>query len=798
MNHNIRFIHVVLCGLVLFLLFAPAIASAETDTITQCIDYYVKLGKTPEDANRICTANLTPTAVQTTVKPTQTPIQYLPDLIVKEIYCAPGNKLAFNVENRLDPIPSGWMAVADVYINGVKKGSIDLGRPTGGDLTIGGAHYLTSFDISGTAEVKIVADPTNSIKETDETNNVNSAKVACQAETSATSAVTTDPVSDCIAKQQKLSGMSYDEAKKYCTTPSVAPLDPIESCARKYMEVFGITFEEAKKRCLAESTQTTQPVGGGCIEKYMQVFGVTYDEASKLCAAGQTSANVNAVINRCGELEKKLNTLMERLRIAQGQDAENIIKDILALKTELRTCQPQALEAAKIVTPGIKSPCDELPMIRDSLDQFERKIMVIKEAISKGEMTETDLAPYTKEYNYLMERLEKMTFACQQGKPPEEEAPCVRLSRLELIYRQINDGIAGANDDKMVAAMKDKLAMLAKEIEAQKQRCRGEKLDTGKVESLYDLENAYRAKQKAIVEGASDKDMQGDLAKVEDEKKKLLEEFAQRTSELDARRNTIINKLHIKDGKIILDDLNTKARKVKLDWKDREIEIESLDGGNSITDGSTTAQGDVPLEYSDGALISTNSGKEIKMMPGALMRNIEGKDYVKIDDDITWLPITIVFSATQLSPQPDPPGITLPAGTKGEKIGAGHYKFLLPDGQVVEIKNFDIKTKTGDVSIFAKDGTAKASGMKGTLTGSKKPKKSPAAISPSGLKELILNDDGTKPEYLAKVEKNGKILWLIPATISMEYRISAETGDVTGTSAPWWSMIALIDPEPPT
>jgi len=763
MNHNIKFIHVVLCGLVLFLLLAPAIASAETDTITQCIDYYVKLGKTPEDAKRICTANVTPTAVQTTPKPTQTSIQYLPDLVVQEIYCAPGNKLAFNLANMLTPIPSGWIAVADVYFDGVKMGSIDLGRPTGGDITVGSANYLTAFDISTSAEVKIVVDPANSVKETDEGNNAKVAKVSCQA-TGETPTITTtiDPLFECIAKQQQVRGMTYDEAKKYCTTPAEI-LTSIDSCAKKYMEIFGIT----------------------------------YNEASKLCAAGQTTANVNAVINRCGELEKKLNTLTERLRIAQGQDTESIMKEILALKNELRTCQAQAPQATNIATPGIKNPCDEIPMIWDSLNQFERKIMVIKEAISKGEMTEADLAPYTKEYNYLRERLEKMTFACQQGKPTEEESPCARLSRLEIIYRQINDGIAGANDDIIAAELKNKLAILAKEIETQKQRCRSEKLDSGKVDSLYDLENAYRAKQKAIVEGASDKDMQGELAKVEDEKKKLLEEFAQRTSELDARRNTIIRKMQIKDGNIILDDLKMNARKVKIDWKDMDIEIESLNGGNSITDGSTTAQGDVPLEYSGGALISTNSGKEIKMMPGALIRDIEGTDYVKIDDEITWLPITIVFSATQLSPQPDPPGITLPEGTKGEKIGAGQYKFLLPDGQVVEIMNFDRKTKTGEVSIFGKGGTATASGMTGTITGAPKPKKSEAAISPSGLKELILKDDGTKPEYFAKVDKNGKILWLIPTTISMEYRISAETGDVAGTSAPWWSWIAVIDPEPP-
>jgi len=786
----------MLCGLVSFFFLVPAIASAETDPLTLCINNYVLLGKTVDEAKNLCSANANPTSVQTA----QPSTQQLPDLYVKGINCgASGNKLEFTVVNSLAPIPSGWMAVADVYMNGIKKGSIDLGRPTGGDLTVGGANYLTTFDITTSAEVKIVVDPTNSIKETDEGNNAKVAKITCQAVAdTATTTTTVDPLVGCIAKQQQVRGMSYDEAKKYCTTPAETPLSSIESCAKKYMDVFGITYEEAKKRCQVESTQTAQPAVMGCVEKYMQVFGVTSDEAKKLCTAGQTPADVTAVINRCGELETRLNILIEKLRIAQGQDAESIMKDILAIKTELRSCQVQTPQATKVVTPGIKNPCDELAMISDSIAQIERKIIVIKEAISRGEMSETDLAPYKKESDYLREQLEKMSFACQQGKPIEEETPCARLSWLEIIYRQINDGIAGANDDKMVAAMKDKLALLAKEIESHKQRCRGQNLDSEKVDSLYDLEKAYRAKQKAIVEGASDANMQGDLAKVEDEKKKLLEEFALRISELDARRNTIINKLQIKDGKIILDDLNTKARKVKLDWKDREIEIESLDSGNSITDGSTTAQGNVPLEYSNGALISTKSGKEIRMMPGALLRDIEGTDYVKIDDEVTWLPITIVFSATQLSPQPDPPGITLPEGTKGEKIGEGHYRFLIPDGQTVELRNYDSKTKTGDVTILGKDGVTTASGMKGILTGAPKPKKSAAAISPSGLKELILKDDGTKPEYFAKVDNNGKILWLIPTTISTEYRISAETGDVVGTSAPWWSWIAVIDPDPPT
>jgi len=109
--------------------------------------------------------------------------------------------------------------------------------------------------------------------------------------------------------------------------------------------------------------------------------------------------------------------------------------------------------------------------------------------------------------------------------------------------------------------------------------------------------------------------MKGDLAKVEDEKKKLLDEFALRTSDLDARKSTIIRKLQIKEGNIILDDLKTKARKVKLDLKDKEIEIESQDGGSAITDGSTTAQGDVPLEYSDGRIDIHKERERNKMMP---------------------------------------------------------------------------------------------------------------------------------------------------------------------------------------
>lgn len=104
-----------------------------------------------------------------------------PDLTVKEIKCGPGNKLQFTVANiGVAPLPAGWMAVADVFFDGVKKGHIDLGRPTSGNLTPAGgsATYLAAFDIERAVAVKVFADATNSVKESNEGNNVMSVQIS--------------------------------------------------------------------------------------------------------------------------------------------------------------------------------------------------------------------------------------------------------------------------------------------------------------------------------------------------------------------------------------------------------------------------------------------------------------------------------------------------------------------------------------------------------------------------------------------------------------------------------------------
>jgi hypothetical protein len=101
--------------------------------------------------------------------------QPLPDLIVSKIECAPPQgRLSITVANQSNvPLPKGWKAVADVYFDGTKKGHIDLGEPTSGSIEPAGgtADYLVALDIVKPVTVKVVADPTNDIKESNEENN---------------------------------------------------------------------------------------------------------------------------------------------------------------------------------------------------------------------------------------------------------------------------------------------------------------------------------------------------------------------------------------------------------------------------------------------------------------------------------------------------------------------------------------------------------------------------------------------------------------------------------------------------
>lgn len=101
----------------------------------------------------------------------------LPDLIVKEIKCGPGNKLQFTVANIGAALPLKWVGKSHVWINEKSLfDSIDLknaSTTTGGGIAHawGTSTYITSYIITTGISVKVETDYGNYIKESNEGNN---------------------------------------------------------------------------------------------------------------------------------------------------------------------------------------------------------------------------------------------------------------------------------------------------------------------------------------------------------------------------------------------------------------------------------------------------------------------------------------------------------------------------------------------------------------------------------------------------------------------------------------------------
>jgi len=143
------------------------------------------------------------------------------------------------------------------------------------------------------------------------------------------------------------------------------------------------------------------------------------------------------------------------------------------------------------------------------------------------------------------------------------------------------------------------------------------------------------------------------------------------------------------------------------------------------------------------------------------VKHYEGREKIKVVRVFIVIALIFVWSQMALAEQES---ITLPKGTKVEKIGPGHFKFRLPNKQVVEVKNFNPKTGIiGYIGIIDPDPPHKpvASGKQGNLRTTKKLTKGEVSkLSPADY--VMIDDDPT---------------WL-PVTIT-------------------YQPAAIIDPQPP-
>ena len=141
--------------------------SGTQDTVRVCADYQQNVQELSESNN----------------SREETWTQNLPDLVVDQIRCETGNCITFTLKNAgTGLLPAGWRSVADVFVDGIKKGFFDLTAPTsttgGGIAAPGGTStYITALTFAAPVVVRVIADSTSDVIESNESNNTKDAKL---------------------------------------------------------------------------------------------------------------------------------------------------------------------------------------------------------------------------------------------------------------------------------------------------------------------------------------------------------------------------------------------------------------------------------------------------------------------------------------------------------------------------------------------------------------------------------------------------------------------------------------------
>jgi hypothetical protein len=89
-----------------------------------------------------------------------------------------------------------------------------------------------------------------------------------------------------------------------------------------------------------------------------------------------------------------------------------------------------------------------------------------------------------------------------------------------------------------------------------------------------------------------------------------------------------------------------------------------------------------------------------------------------------------LFGATEVMAAPQT--VTLPKGTSVQKMGAGYFRFMLPDGRRIEVRGLSPATGVimGDTNVYDQSGKLSSSCRGGTLRGAGKLSKERASTLP--------------------------------------------------------------------
>ncbi len=385
---------------------------------------------------------------------------------------------------------------------------------------------------------------------------------------------------------------------------------------------------EEKMRKVIEETCLNQGVDEEvCKERYNNL--VEFECKRK----GQVEKPSGPVIELtiCQSIRNKLISLSERLMESKSEEEkEKISSEISELKKEYEKCivKPKKTESEKTEV----NICEELENLKESYNSLLEKERRIKELISAGKAEKTALEEIQKEKLFLEKRIEKAEAYCK-SKGSYQETPCLMLSTMMKVERELNERISLANKEE-AEKLRERLKKVEEEIIRLREECARQKLAEEKVNSLVEAEEVYKLKIQRVVEESSGKEMDERLRQVEKEKDELIARLVENLKEVDLRNTGIVKQVRVVGEDVYLDDLKFKGKPIRIEVGEREVYVKPGDEV-VIEAGGVAARGKVELLYANETLIAMNSKRPIRILPSEVSEKIGAvKEIRLVDEDV--------------------------------------------------------------------------------------------------------------------------------------------------------------------
>ncbi|MEM2174595.1 MAG: hypothetical protein QXI58_03100, partial [Candidatus Micrarchaeia archaeon] len=444
-------------------------------------------------------------------------------------------------------------------------------------------------------------------------------------------------------------------------------------------------YTEKLKGCLEVSTTPTSVETVAQVKKTVEECvknliekGMNEIEAKATCAPTQ-AATQTAIIEKCKEIEKEIMEIVKKLQYMSEEEKKEAMEEMTELKNKYAICIERPQVAPKPVAPF--DPCEEKKILESSLSALQEKLNYVTSLYEKGNVSQEEYLKYKIELENYKKRLESAEKRCE-GKEVKE-SPCLKVDTLKKIYSNLKMKLGATVDEGERKLIEEKINSIAKDIEDAIEECKKE-TNVEEVTSITEIQKAIETKTNVIVaegieKNKSKEELLKELEKIEEEKNRLIKEFTQKMRELDARKQSIIEKISI-GKKVIANNIEVEATKVKLEVGGKEIEV--IPGEKVEIKQENVNVKSSPIDFINGSIISSKSGKEIKILPAQLKEKIKEKEEIK-------------------------------------------------------------EAKIEDVE---------------------------------------------KPIYEVSTEKSGKILWIIPITMKIDYKIDATNGNVIEEKRPWFEI----------